>query len=359
MRILHLGNAYFLESFRLLGHDVKWAGYHRTADLPLTRALLDVRNLLTQLPPHWYPDLIVLGDESSPPLVLGLETLPVPVVWYAIDSHIHANWHIYYAAAFDVIFVAQKDWVPAYRLDGDRQHVSWMPLFCHRSNDRDLGLARDIPLSFVGTLDAARNPDRVELIQRLQARYPIAAQSGPYGEIFNRSMMVLNQSVANDVNFRTFQAMACGALLLTERVGNGFSDLFQDRTHCALYEKGNVDQIIEIADYYRARPAEREAVARQGYETVMAAHTSLHRAQALLDTVARQPLHEYVAKRQMRQAPIRWSMAAVYESAARTYGQAGARADEDIRRRHFMQLSAQYRSLAQTIQGHLNPLVAA
>ena len=65
MRILHLGDAYFQESFWLLGHDVKWAGYHRTADIPLTRSLLDARSLLTQLPPHWYPDLIVLGDEST------------------------------------------------------------------------------------------------------------------------------------------------------------------------------------------------------------------------------------------------------------------------------------------------------
>lgn len=358
MKILHLGNAYFLESFRLLGHDVKWAGYHRTADIPLTRFLTDATDLLAQLPPHWFPDLIVLGDESTQPLVLGLEALPVPLVWYAIDSHIHINWHIYYAAAFDAVFVAQKDWTPAYQLDEDRQHVSWMPLFCHRSSDGDSGFERDIPLSFIGTLNAARNPDRVDLIQRLQARYPVVARSGPYQETFNRSMTVLNQSVANDVNFRTFQAMACGALLLTERVGNGFSDLFQDRTHCALYDKGNVDQIIEITEYYRTHRAEREAVARRGYEAVMGAHTSLHRAQTLLETLARQPLHEFVGKRLARQMPIRWSMASVYESAARAYYQATERADEDIRRRHFLTVAEQYHALARSIRGQLDSLVA-
>lgn len=359
MKILHLGNAYFLESFRLLGHDVKWAGYHRTADIPLTRSLLDATSLLAQLPPHWYPDLIVLGDESTHPLVLGLEALPVPTVWYAIDSHIHANWHMYYAAAFDVICVAQKDWTPVYQLDDDRQCVTWMPLFCQQSDGRDLGLPRDIPLSFVGTLNAAWNPDRVDLIQRLQARTPITVQSGPFREIFNSSAMVLNQSVANDMNFRVFEAMACGALLVTERVGNGFDELFQDRKHCVRYEKGNVDEIVDIVEYYRARPAEREAVARQGYETVMAAHTSLHRAQALLDLVARQPLHEFVAKRQIRQAPIRWSLVAVYERAARAYGQAATRAEEDTRQRHFLKLAEQYRSLARSIRGQLDPLVAA
>jgi hypothetical protein len=126
------------------------------------------------------------------------------------------------------------------------------------------------------------NPERVALIEGLQRGYSIAVGSGGYRELFNRSLMVLNQSAANDVNFRTFQAMACGALLVGERIGNGFDDLFQDRTHCALYEKGNVEQVIEIVAHYCGRPAERDAVARQGYEAVMASHTSLHRAQAIL-----------------------------------------------------------------------------
>ncbi len=90
----------------------------------------------------------------------------------------------------------------------------------------------------------------------------------------------------------------------------------------------------------------------------MGAHTSLHRAQALLDTIAGQPLHDFVTKRRARQIPIRWSLASVYESAARTYGQASVRAEEDIRRRHFLKLSAQYDNLARAIRGQLDPLVA-
>lgn len=359
MKILHLGNAYFLESFKQLGHEVKWASCHSNADIVLRRVIVNAETVLAQLPPRWNPDLIVLGDESTQPQVLGLETLPIPLVWYAIDSHIHVDWHMYYAAAFDVIFVAQKDWIPAYHMDMSRQFVSWMPLFCHRSGDRHLGLTRDIPLSFIGTLNAARNPDRVDLIQRLQARYQVVVRSGPYQETFNRSMTVLNQSVANDVNFRIFQAMACGALLLTERVGNGFSDLFQDRTHCALYEKGNVDQIIEITEYYRTHRAEREAIARQGHETVMTEHTSFHRAQALLETVAKQPLHEFVAKRRANRPPIQWCLASVYESAARTYGRAVPQAEEERRRRQLREIAEQYQALATTIRSQIDPFVAA
>lgn len=359
MKILHLGNAYFLESFRQLGHDVKWVGRHSDADLVLTRPLVDATQVLAQLPPRWNPDLIVLGDESTQPQVLGLDKLSVPLVWYAIDSHIHANWHMYYAAAFDVIFVAQKDWTPAYTIDTSRQSVSWMPLFCHRSGDRNLGVHRDIPLSFIGTLDASRNPDRVDLIRRIESRYPIVVQSGPYLETFNRSMMVLNQCVANDVNFRIFQAMACGALLVTERAGNGLAELFQDRTHCVWYEKGNVDHLLEIVEYYRAHQAEREAIARQGYEAVMSAHTSIHRAQALLDKVATLPLHEFVAKRLANQLPIQWCLASVYDSAARTYGQAVAQVKEDYRRRQYQAVAEQYHALAVRIRAQIDSLVPA
>jgi hypothetical protein len=75
-----------------------------------------------------------------------------------------------YAAVFDIICVAQRDWVSRYRVDPDRQIVSWQPLFCHVPDDGDSGRLRDTPLSFVGTLNRQWNPERVALIEGLQRR---------------------------------------------------------------------------------------------------------------------------------------------------------------------------------------------
>ncbi len=358
MNILHLGNPYFLQELRRLGHDVKWAAHDRTADLPLRRPLESVQGILSRSAP-WTPDFILLGDDSTQPAVLGLESLAVPLVWYAIDSHLHANWHQYYASVFDVIFVAQKDWERLYRVDADRQTVSWQPLFCRAQDDHRLGLVRDIPLSFIGTLNPAWNPRRVKLIQDIQARYPIVIESGPYLKTFNRSMMVLNQSAAGDLNFRTFQAMACGTFLLTERVGNGFDELFQDGLHCASYDAGNVDQVIELVEYYRRHPCQREAVAERGYQAVMAAHTSMHRAEVIVNAVATGNVSDAIAKRRSRQLQIQWCLASVYESSARKCLQAAQRMTEESKRHYFGGVAEQYQFLAATIRRQLTPLLAA
>ena len=343
MRILHLGNGYFVDSFKQLGHDVTWAGSDLRADVRFSEDLISIDKVLGQLPFQWNPDLIVLGDQSTHPLILGLESLSVPLVWYAIDSHIHVNWHLYYGAVFDAIFVAQKDWVPAYRIDEDRQVVMWLPLFYPSSGGCCLGLDRDIPFSFVGTLNPRFNPDRVALIQRIQERFPIMVGSGSYLETFNRSMIVLNQSVANDINFRTFETMACGALLLTERIGNGFDELFEDRRHCVMYEKGNVEEILDAVAYYLDHRTQREMIAREGYERVMAAHTSLHRAQTMLDTLARCPLNQAVGNRLARQAPIEWSLASAYEQSAMAYERTAPPRNHEI---SWRKTAACYRALA-------------
>lgn len=358
MKILHLGNGYFNESFKQLGHDAKWAGSDPSADVRIPARIIRIESVLQQLPVHWNPDLVVLGDQSTHPLIVGLESLPVPLVWYAIDSHIHVNWHMYYGTAFDIICVAQKDWVPAYHMDLDRQIVSWLPLFCHHPADSNFEIERDIVLSFIGTLNPRLNPDRVEFIRSIQERFPIVVRSGDYRDIFNKSMMVLNQSVANDINFRTFQAMACGALLLNERIGNGFNDLFQDRQHCVTYEKGNVDEILDLVAYYQAHRTEREMIAREGHDRVMAAHTSLHRAHTILEMVRTYPVEDAVQKRLSRQTAIQWSLASAYELSASCYRHAATDGQGQTNLQGIASAASQYEALARAIRSHRGAGVA-
>jgi hypothetical protein len=342
-----------------MGHEVKWASTDPGADVVLEPFLVEAKNVLAALPVNWRPDLIVMGDQSMFPEILGLEALSIPLAWYAIDSHINYAWHRHYSTVWDVVFVAQKEWVPLYMLEPDRQTVSWQPLFCHTAHDRDLNMARTAPLVFVGTLNPVWNPDRVELMRRLQARYPIDVRTGAYVEIFNQAQMVLNQSVACDVNFRTFQAMACGAMLVTERVGNGFEELFQDRVHCAVYEKGNVDQIVEIARYYADHPSEREAIATCGQQTVLAHHTSHHRADALLSLIARSDVSAMVSKRLARQAAIQGSLAQVYDIAMQSYLEAANRGESDEKTWFCKTMARQYAEQGLAICQTLGPIPQA
>ena len=255
MKILLLGFPVLKSAFVECGHEVLTCTTNQTGDVWIPEFPVAIDQVLNALPRGWRPDLILLMDESTEPMFLGLEGLDIPLAWYTIDSHLHLHWHKAYAAVFDFVFVAQKDYVPSYEWDRSRQVVRWLPLFCDPRRDRCASLPKMYDLSFVGMVNDRWKPERSRLLEALSARIPIFVSSGDYVTVFNRSKVVLNQCAANDVNFRIFEALACGSLLLTEKVGNGFEDLFQDRTHLVAYEKGNIDQIVDLARYYAAYDA--------------------------------------------------------------------------------------------------------
>jgi hypothetical protein len=326
MKVLLLGNPYFGEDLAELGHEVKTARFECPSDVPITRIPAAAEEIFSALPFGWNPDLVLLGDESTHPLVVGLETLDVPLAWYAIDSHIHLQWHRAYAAVFDVILVAQRDVAPQYQYDPSRQAVHWFPLFCHPRHARKLNLPKQHELCFVGTLNPRLNPDRVRFIRAIQERFPIYVATGDYVEVFNRSKVVLNQCVAGDINFRTFEVLGCGSLLLMERVGNGLEDLFQDRMHLVLYDKGNVEQVVELTRYYAEHEAEREAIAAHGREAVLKAHTSRFRAETLLARLRSLDVTEMIRRRKAARPEIRFLLGAIYEYTAQEYRMAARRA---------------------------------
>ena len=97
--------------------------------------------------------------------------------------------------------------------------------------------AKRYDVSFVGSLDARLHPDRVALLDALRGRLPLHVAEGPYADVFTHSRIVLNQTVRGDLNARVFEALACGALLLTERTGNGLLDLFADGEELVTYAR--------------------------------------------------------------------------------------------------------------------------
>ena len=163
--------------------------------------------------------------------------------------------------------------------------------------------------------------------------------------VFNRSKVVLNESAANDVNFRVFEALACGSFLLTEKVGNGFEELFQDRTHLAMYERENVDQIVELANFYASHDSEREAIAREGRARVLASHTTTHRAQTIVHTIRHADSQALVRQRQARLPDIYRQLDRVYDHAGKVYELVGSQyANSFLKSRDYFRTAAAYRN---------------
>jgi tetratricopeptide (TPR) repeat protein len=284
MRILHLGNLQVVPALRALGHDVRVASELSPLLVQPGRAV-DVRVLHREIAPDAEAFFMVdtLGRQT---LAYGVEDLPIPRLYWAIDVHVNFFWQRHYARLFDLVLTAQKDYVAGFEADG--VPARWLPWGIDPRLFHDRGLDRTIDVAFVGIVDANR-PKRAAALAELRRRFDVLTlgddptrrlPESEMARVFGSAKIVFNESVLGDVNFRTFEAMACGALLLTERTGNGLRDLFTPGTHLAAY---GPDDLLEQAEWFLARDAEREHVARAGAETVAARHTMGARMAAVTD----------------------------------------------------------------------------
>lgn len=129
--------------------------------------------------------------------------------------------------------------------------------------------------------------------------------------MFGRSRLVLNQSAAGELNLRIFQAMACGAVVLTEDTGHGLRELFTPGQHLLVYERGNAASAAAAALDALAKP-DIEDIARAGQGEVLSRHTVAHRAETLLNE-ARKLLAANAQSSRLAQArAIRIRMATAY-----------------------------------------------
>lgn len=282
MRILELHAPYFRTPWRR-AHDVLCWGPYPHCDLRAPEVVMSLDEVLLALPSGWQPDLIVLGDDSRSLLVLGLEDAPCPTVMLSVDTHHHAWWHAPLGAAHDAVFVGQRDYLGAFAAAGAAD-ARWLPLWAPDATPPPEPV-RTHAVGFVGTLDPKLHPDRVDFLEAVGRHVPIHAVGGPWAPVYCRSRVVLNQTIKSDLNFRVFEALAAGALLLTEHTGNGLLDLFEDAEHLVTYPRGDVEAAVDRLRQYLADDAARARIAAAGHALVRARHLESHRAAHVLAVV--------------------------------------------------------------------------
>lgn len=250
------------------------------------------------------PDALVLGDMSVPPMLLGLERYPCPTVFACVDSHIHA-WYPLYARAFDLCLVGLCDHLPDFAGQGsDAARLLWSPPFAAAVDrpgpEGPYGpeASKRYDMVFVGKDDPALTPARSALLARLRARFPgFASLTGPYRQAFHEARLVLNIAEHRDLNYRVFEALGCGACLVTPRIGHGQDALFTDGEDLFLYDQDDFEGLCRLVETLLADPACRRRVAASGLAKVDAGHRAAHRAQTFADWFLAQPLGDLVNAR--------------------------------------------------------------
>jgi len=282
MNIVLIQERYFKKTLEDLGHKVfVWDEGHRYD------TCVHVKTVLNEIP-EINPGVILQMESLGNRIIIkGLEEVDILTAFYAIDIHLNYYWHKEYAKLFDIVLVSQKDYVPLLRRDGI-QNAHWFPWAIDPNVFKDYELERNLDISFVGIVDEHNRPKRSHIIREISDRFDIhlfgtsISERIPQSEmakIFSQSKIIVNESINREVNFRVFESMASGGLLLTEKVENGLDDMFIDGTHLVTYEPNNLPERIE---YYLSHEDERERIAGNGKEQVQKYHTLMTRTKELV-----------------------------------------------------------------------------
>jgi len=252
----------------------------------------------------WEPDVLVVADKSRLPFVLGIEDMPCLTVAYCVDTHIH-SWLPLYAQAFDLCLASLRDHLRLFRDKAlSEEQIRWFPAFA-KDDDRPSPLEEEWDCLFVGTLSEDNTPKRMAFLRDLRALAPgLHAVRGDYRRLFPKGRVTLNHCEAGDLNFRVFEALGCGACLLTPRIGHGLLDLFQDGVHLVTYDPDDVRDAARHLQKLLANPLKRSLLRTAGLAAIDAGHRAKHRAEELSRL-----LHAYpqprIQERKQRAAFIR------------------------------------------------------
>lgn len=101
-------------------------------------------------------------------------------------------------------------------------------------------------------------------------------------EFLNKGLMVIQNSRWGEVTRRIFEGMACGKLVLCDRLNESkrLHEIFQDGEEIVFYD--DIIDCINKMNYYVENSEERERIAKNGYNKVLENHTQKQRVDFII-----------------------------------------------------------------------------
>lgn len=238
-------------------------------------------------------DLNLLVDYGEDALGIPLDwELPHPSAYWVSDAHIGYDYRLKRAKQMDYVFVAQKAFIDQFVRDGiPREKIHYLPHAAESMCYKPFPVMEKWDWCFIGHLS---NEFRIDLVDRFCKEWPL----GEHGYLgwrqsewrgynvledaakkFSQSRIVLNESIKDDLNMRTLEALACKRLLLTEEVSD-MRDHFKNGVHLVMFK--TVDEAVEMARHFLNEPEKRNAIAEAGYNEFLSKHTYMHRCKEIL-----------------------------------------------------------------------------
>jgi glycosyltransferase involved in cell wall biosynthesis len=142
------------------------------------------------------------------------------------------------------------------------------------------GTLREVCVGYCGTMG---NEERQHYLSFLAGSIKMKCQIMVLGDAMASALgsyqISFNRNVGDDINYRTFESMGAGAMLLTNDMP-GLEILFDIGKDCITYNT-DIDALKKI-QYYLENNAERLQIAENGYVKVHKMHTYDKRAERIV-----------------------------------------------------------------------------
>jgi hypothetical protein len=307
-----LGN-YFSDALRRLGHQVTWVGESDLWGQPGYLPNIDLSRLFGTDVSNW--DIAIATDDHwLPSIPQGWERLPFPTILVSFDYQHDPRWFNPLLPLFDHIVLLNLD--PVRRVAQSHPSVHWIPAAVDPRLFPCMNAERVYEVGVVGGINPSY-PRRVKRLAEIVARYKTNDVDRYYSlhqiaEVYNRSKIVINlmPDGIKTLTYRTFEGMACGALMLTEETDSGLGRLFRRGEHLVVFRDDA--EMYRLIDYYLAHETEREQIARAGQLLVRTQHTWDERMKTLVDTVAIVGMPLTAPARQMPEGEVQRLYACAY-----------------------------------------------
>lgn len=277
-----------------------YSGRNDGATLYVTNVLKQMPNIdFVRLCPYPdYPDYgtfdfhlwIDWGEDCFQEYLSDAIVCPKPNLYWVSDMHWSEKSFAYRAEKakeFDIVCCYHRQFVePLKKLLG-HERVYWLPVAAEPCAYPYGIAAKKHDVCFIGHLNTTDRVDTLDRVFRSVAR-PFWGKKlfEAAAEVYQESVIALNQSVKRDINMRTMEVPCAGGCLLTEDLTeNGLGELFEIGKEIATYR--TVEEAMEKIQYFLDHEEERDAVALAGHQRVMKDHTYQHRVNTMFD-LARQ-----------------------------------------------------------------------
>lgn len=210
-----------------------------------------------------------------------------PKAFWSIDSHCALGKHIWFAkqSKFNIHFNSTPEYLKLFAPHSTK--TIWLA----NAFPADLfaGVTATTleshPVGFCGSMIADRSQwlDSVDkLIAPTKVKRDIFVLGDKMVAALCSYQISLNKSISIDVNYRVFESMAAGALLVTNSDPTALTQLFTPEKHLLTYT--STQDLADKVRWAQQNNSQSQAIARCGHQEVLAKHSYDHRAKTILDT---------------------------------------------------------------------------